>query len=131
MQVDPNCVICGKEPESGDHLLFACFYLSFLCTYFKLKLQLQQGGLNGLLDERTYPQQAKFPKHIMLLVKIILGTILWSLWQEINKRNFEKEAWDKLKLKNMIEEHIRITAKQCLTIKKVTSMEKEIQGNWD
>lgn len=58
-----------------------------------------------------------------MLVKTITGTTIWILWQERNRRIFELEFCDKIKLKTRIEELIKITA--------LGNKEKEIPSNWD
>lgn len=75
-------------------------------------------------------QLRKFSKLLMLLVKIVLGTTIWSIWQEGKNRIFEKEFCDKMKLKRVIEELIIIHAFHC-QLKPGNDMEKEISRNRD
>lgn len=82
-----------------------------------------------LLNEITMFQQLKLTKPPKQSVTIVSGTTVWSLWQERNKRIFENETLGKHKLKKLVEELIRATTLQCISIK-AASAEEELLQYW-
>lgn len=81
-----------KKMKVGDRMFFNCSYPAFKSESFKLKLKLQQGGLAEQLDSISILQLKEVFKTLMFLGIIAMGTTIWSLWQERNRKNFEEEA---------------------------------------
>lgn len=129
MQIYPISVQCGVDPENKYRLFYKCSYSSLLQNSFKQKLKLQQGRKDVLLNEITMFQQLKLTKPPKQSVTIVSGTTVWSLWQERNKRIFENETLGKHKLKKLVEELIRATTLQCISIK-AASAEEELLQYW-
>lgn len=69
---------CKEESESRDHLVFKLHIQVLFGSELRLEFKLNQGDLVGRMEETTRLQQRKFSVSLAILVKIALGTTVWS-----------------------------------------------------
>jgi hypothetical protein len=82
------CVMCKKNGESADHLLFHCEVACAIWNVF-----FKHFGLSCFMPRRVVDLYACWwsagSTHSAVIWKMILLCLLWCLWRERNDRCFE------------------------------------------
>ncbi|KAL9663661.1 hypothetical protein QQ045_019052 [Rhodiola kirilowii] len=100
---DIACVLCGTELETADHLLMHCKWswgLWVVCLRWWGISWVLPRQVKSLLESLMIEGTSKSYKRVW---RTLIYAILWSIWEERNKRCFQKkkrsieEIWELVK----------------------------------
>lgn len=103
-----NCVFCNQQKDSVDHLFFDCFFSQKICDYFShlgvtFPRHLSWSALVELVSD-----QWKSNSLINVVNKIVLGSLVYFIWQERNLRLFQKQYRSSRQVVSCIVEVVRM-----------------------
>ena len=83
------CVPCNEDAETTQHLFFTCSYTSYIWTLCKLQLPQQHGSRHT--DAEVIKSRFGARTKTYVLARMVLTAAVWHVWQERNRRTFQKE----------------------------------------
>lgn len=109
-----SCVLCGLGVETIEHLYFNCSYSSYLWAICKLKLELPSSPMGTIKAEadlikakfKTKDKTYKVARHAFVCT-------VWHIFQERNRRIFQRTQMNKIMVFRRIYEDIHILMRTC------------------
>ncbi|XVF58474.1 hypothetical protein PTKIN_Ptkin07bG0069400 [Pterospermum kingtungense] len=86
MEVDPGCVLCGRNGESRDHLFFACDYAWGIWTKVLAMCGIHRTNRDWLQELQWICEQAKGKAVKAVILRIAWKAAIYHIWQERNNR---------------------------------------------
>lgn len=105
---DLNCAFCHMQLDSVDHLFFECQYSSMVYWHFRSKgyLNISHNSWDDLMVKAATVWKGKSIN--VVVNKLILGALVYLLWQERNWRLFQNSRRSVIQLIGGIEEVVRL-----------------------
>jgi hypothetical protein len=109
-----SCAFCQDVQDSHSHLFFECNYPLAVWNEFKSLVRLDHAPSS--LDELVlFLKKLPINKSVWsILQRLVLGALVYYLWQERNLRLFQKKSRSVVELCKLIREVIRL---RCLSLK--------------
>lgn len=109
-----KCAFCHDQVDSHEHLFFQCEYPLSVWNELKQMTRLDHAP-NCLQDLIGYFQRIPINKSIWsVLQRLVLGAVVYYVWQERNLRIFQSKSRPKDDLCKLIKEVVRL---RCLSLK--------------
>lgn len=104
-----HCTLCDNGIETIEHLFFSCPFSAYLWSLCKLKPNMINLAIGNLTDEadqirNVFKRKDKGYK----LARIALQATVWHIWQERNRRIFQRQKLHKVLVFRRIYEDINI-----------------------
>jgi hypothetical protein len=122
-----HCVLCDTSCETRDHLFFECPFSAYIWTVCKLKLKLNTPMGNLSQEAHTIKDQFKQKDKVYKLARLAINATVWHIWQERNRRIFQRQKLHKIMVFRRIYEDIKVLLRTCVW--KVNNKET-ILSNW-
>lgn len=103
---DPGCSLCGQEPESLEHLFFACRFTSGIWNHIRDWVRIRR-AMNTIPSALKWiKKEGRGTTHHSKLKRIALATTVYSIWNARNRKIFEHKTTTKVELTRKIQIHI-------------------------
>ena len=104
-----SCVLCNVGQETTDHLFFECPFSAYLLTLCRLKLCMHLALFGDLHQEADMMKERfKTGDKTYKLARIPFTVTIWHVWQERNRRIFQRLSLDKIFVFRRIYEDINL-----------------------
>lgn len=122
------CVLCDGGQETISHLFFECPFSKYLWTLCKMKLRMQNTSVGHLIQEATEIKNIfKSKDKTYKVARLAFNATVWHIWQERNRRIFQRNKMHKVMIFRSIYEDINLLLRTCTW--KVNNRE-EMLSNW-
>ncbi|KAL9683236.1 hypothetical protein QQ045_015055 [Rhodiola kirilowii] len=132
---DLNCVLCEREAETTDHLLNQCRWsweLWCSCLRWWGATWVFPQSVQSLLESWVIEGTTKSYKRIW---KILCYAIIWSIWEERNKRCFQDKKRTVEEICELVKVRVawwtKYRSKRCpYTVSTITRCIEEVRNNY-
>jgi hypothetical protein len=123
-----RCVLCDDGQENIQHLYFECSFSKYLWSLCKLKLSLHHSHIGSLIQEAdVIRDKFKARDKTYKLARLAFNATVWHIWQERNRRIFQRAQLHKVMVFRNIYEDIKLLLRTCTW--KVNHKD-DILSNW-
>ncbi|GJY44437.1 reverse transcriptase zinc-binding domain-containing protein [Tanacetum coccineum] len=102
-----KCAFCSQCPDSIEHLFFTCAYSKSIWDDMQMLLNRRLShNWNNMIDEST--RMATNNNIWSIMRRLVIGAVVYYIWQERNERLFKKQKRDVKILVQLVTETIKI-----------------------
>lgn len=92
-----NRVLCNQDAETNNHLFFDCPFSQYIWRLCRLKLGIAETGIGSVRDEALkVKQKFNVKDKLFALSRLVLAGTVWNIWQERNRRIFQRQELNKI-----------------------------------
>lgn len=105
---ESKCPFCNQQQDSLNHLFFQCFFCKEVADYFT-NLGVEVVRHQSWSDLVVFASSNWSSNSLVNVVnRLVLGSLVYFLWQERNLRIFQKKHRSSKQVINLIEETVRM-----------------------